>query len=97
MENLVYLELRRRGYKITVQSYRDAEVDFVASRSDAIEYYQVCQTLASEDTRRREVKALLRPDDNYPKTILTLDEYGLGCQDGIRIVNLLDWLLEDDG
>ena len=97
LENLVYLELRRRGYKITVQSYRDAEVDFVASRSDAIEYYQVCQTLASEDTRRREVKALLRPDDNYPKTILTLDEYGLGCQDGIRIVNLLDWLLEDDG
>ena len=97
LENIVYLELRRRGYRLVVQSYRDAEIDFVASRSDSIEYFQVCQTLASEDMKARVVKALLHPEDNYPKTVLTLDEYGLGIQDGVRIANLLDWLLEDGG
>ncbi len=97
LENIVYLELRRRGYRLMVQSYRDAEIDFVASRNDSIEYFQVCQTLASEGTRASEVKALLHPEDNYPKTVLTLDEYGLGIQDGVRIANLLDWLLEDGG
>ena len=59
-----------------------------------MEYFQVCQTLMSDDTRKREIKPLMRPKDNYPKTILTLDRFGLGNENGIQIKNVLDWLME---
>ena len=93
LENIVYIELLRRGYKVRAGSYRDSEVDFVAVRGDMAEYYQVCQTLMSDGTR--ETRSLLRPKDNYPKTILTLDRFGLGNEDGIIIRNVLDWLMDE--
>jgi hypothetical protein len=94
LENVVYVELLRRGYKVRVGSYRDSEVDFIASRDGEIEYYQVCQTLMTDGTRERETRALMRPADSYPKTVLTLDRFGLGNDNGIMIRNVVDWLLE---
>jgi hypothetical protein len=94
LENLVYVELLRRGYDVRVGCYRDSEVDFLAVRYDTMEYIQVCQTLMSDDTRKREIKPLMRPKDNYIKTILTLDHFGLGNENGIFIRNVLEWLLE---
>lgn len=94
MENLVYIELLRRGYDVRVGSYRDSEIDFMAYRYDSMEYYQVCQTMLSEDTKDREIKPLTKPRDNFPKTILTLDRFGLGNENGILVKNVLDWLLE---
>ena len=95
LENLVYVELLRRGYDVRIGSYRDAEIDFIASRYDDIEYIQVCQRLSSEETVARETRPLLRPKDNYTKTILTLDRYGLGDEKGINVVNAVDWMLEE--
>ncbi len=95
LENIVYIELLRRGYKVRTGSYRDSEVDFVAVKGDVAEYYQVCQTLMSDGTRDRETRFLLRPKDNYPKTILTLDRFGLGNEDGVIIRNVLDWLMDE--
>ncbi len=94
LENVVYVELLRRGYKVRVGSYRDSEVDFIASRDGEIEYYQVCQTLMTDGMRERETRALMRPADSYPKTVLTLDRFGLGNDNGIMIRNVVDWLLE---
>ena len=94
LENLVYVELLRRGYDVRVGCYRDSEVDFLAVRYDTMEYIQVCQTMMSDDTRKREIKPLMRPKDNYVKTILTLDHFGLGNENGILIRNVLEWLLE---
>ena len=94
LENLVYVELLRRGYNVRVGCYRDSEVDFIAVRYDTMEYIQVCQTMMSDDTRKREIKPLTRPKDNYVKTVLTLDRFGLGNENGILIRNVLDWLLE---
>ena len=94
LENVVYLELLRRGYTVRVGSYRDWEVDFTAMRDGVTEYYQVCLTMMSEDTREREFRSLRAIRDNFPKTILTLDQLGLGNEGGVGIVNVLDWLLD---
>lgn len=94
LENLVFVELLRRGYDVRVGCYRDSEVDFLAVRYDTMEYIQVCQTLMSEDTKDREIRSLMRPKDNYTKTILTLDRLGLGNENGILIRNVIDWLTE---
>jgi predicted AAA+ superfamily ATPase len=95
LENVVFVELLRRGYKVRVGSYRDSEVDFIASKDGGIEYYQVCQTLMTEGTKERETRSLMRPADNYPKTVLTLDRFGLGDDKGIAIRNVVDWLMGD--
>lgn len=96
VENVVYLELIRRGYVVRVCSYRDREIDFAAIKDDEVEYYQVTQTMMAEDTREREFGSLRLIKDNFPKTILTLDRLGLGTYEGIRVVNLCDWLLSRD-
>ncbi len=93
LENIVYLELLRRGYGVFVGSFRDQEIDFTAIREDDVRYYQVSQTVMAEDTYAREIGPMKAVDDNYRKTILTLDEFGLGDDGGIRIVNLIDWLM----
>ena len=93
LENIVYMELVSRGYTVRVGSYRDREVDFTALRSGRTEYFQVCQTMLAEDTRRRELRSLEGIPDNFPKTVLTLDTFGLGSEGGIEIVNVIDWLL----
>ena len=94
LENVVYLELVRRDYTVRVGSYRDWKVDFTAVRGGETEYYQVCLTMMSEDTRVRELRPLDAIRDNFPKTVLTLDRFGLGSENGIRIVNVLDWLTD---
>lgn len=93
LENIVFLELLRRGWRVFVGSYRDKEVDFTAIREDEIRYYQVSQTIMAEETYSREIGPLKAIGDNYPKTILTLDRFGLGNDSGIRTINLIDWLM----
>lgn len=93
LENIVFFELLRRGWRVFVGSYRDKEVDFTAIREDEIRYYQVSQTIMAEETYSREIGPLKAIGDNYPKTILTLDRFGLGNDSGIRTINLIDWLM----
>lgn len=94
LENVVFMELLRRGYEVRIGSYRDWEVDFTAIGLDGVEYYQICETMLSDDTYKRESRPFKAIKDNCPKTILTLDKFGLGSDDGIKIVNLVDWLLD---
>lgn len=93
LENIVFLELLRRGYTVRTGSYRDSEIDFVAIKGDSVEYYQVTMTVMPEDTRTRELRPLEGLKDNYFKTVLTMDRLGLGSEKGIRIANVIDWLL----
>ena len=96
VENIVFIELLRRGYTVRIGSYRDSEIDFMALRDNRIEYFQVCMTMLSHETRKRELNALTRPKDNYEKTVLTLDRIGLGNENGILVRNLVDWLTVTD-
>jgi len=84
----------RRGYRVFVGSFRDQKVDFTAIKRDELRYYQVSMTVLAEETYEREVRPLKGVRDSYPKTILTLDRFGLGNDEGIKVVNLIDWLLE---
>lgn len=94
LENIVFMELLRRGYEVRTGSYRDWEVDFTAIGPDGVEYYQICETMLSDDTYKRESRPFRAIKDNCPKTILTLDRFGLGSDEGIKILNLVDWLLD---
>lgn len=94
LENVVFMELLRRGYEVRIGSYRDWEVDFTVIGPDGVEYYQICETMLSDDIYKRESHPFKAIKDNCPKTILTLDKFGLGSNDGIKIVNLVDWLLD---
>ena len=94
IENVVYLELIRRGYDVRTGSYRDKEVDFSAVKGDETEYFQVTETMLAEDTRDREMRPLRSIRDSFPKTVLTLDRFGLGNYEGIKAINIIDWLLE---
>lgn len=94
LENIVFMELRRRYPTVRVGSYRDYEVDFTVSDDRGTEYYQVSLSMMSEATRDREFRSLEKVDDNFRKTVLTLDRFGLGSYDGIEVVNVIDWLLE---
>ena len=94
LENLVYIELLRRGYKVYIGKSGDYEIDFVAEKNGTVEYYQVCYLLSSEETRLRELRSLESLDDNYPKYILTLDDLPQSNANGIIRMNLRNWLLE---
>lgn len=92
IENIVYLELLRRGYTINIgKSGRDAEVDFVAVRDKKTEYYQVSASVLDDSALQRELASLRQIKDNYPKFLITLDDF-TGDHDGIQQVNLIDWL-----
>ncbi len=93
VENVVYLELIRRGYEVSVGKYGDTEVDFTARRGNDIEYYQVTLSMMAETTYDREVRPFRMIKDNYRKTILSLDSFPLEISDGIRHYNVIDWLL----
>lgn len=93
LENAVYLELIRRGYTVRIGSYRDKEVDFIAVMGNDVEYYQVAMTILSEETKKREFGSLEAIRDNFPKTVLTMDRFNLGNFSGIRVVNVIDWML----
>lgn len=92
LENVVYLELLRRGYAVRIGSYRGREIDFTAVRNGRVEYYQVCLSMMSPETRERELRPLSSVGDNFPKTILTADRLGLGTESGIEVANVTDWL-----
>ena len=93
IENIIYLELLRRGNIVNVGKINELEVDFVVKKENEIEYYQVTTSLYDEKVKEREINSLKAIKDNYNKTILTLDDYGVGKVDGINIVNLREWLL----
>ena len=95
LENLVYLELLRRGFKVNIGKYNDYEVDFVAENPNEIKYYQVTKTLVNDDVKNRELRALESIEDNYEKIILTMDKSINNDFNGIKIVNIIDFLLED--
>ena len=96
LENVIYLELLRRGFKVYVGKIGNTEVDFVARNARGLEYYQVSATVRGEDTLQRELTPLKAIKDNYPKTILTLDDDPDADYDGVRRVNALSWLLESE-
>ena len=93
LENVVYLELLRRGYEVNVGKMGQTEVDFVAKKDDVISYYQVTASLTEQTTFEREIRPLKKINDNYPKKILTLDRFTLGNYEGIEVQNAVDWLL----
>lgn len=94
LENIVYFELLRRGYRVFVGSFRDQEVDFTVIKGDTVEYYQVSKTVLADSTYRREMDPLKSVRDNYEKTVLTMDRFGLGNDEGVKVVNVIDWLLD---
>lgn len=93
LENVIYLELLRRGFDVYVGKIDDFEVDFVAQTQKKTIYYQVAATVRDENTLLRELKPLQKINDNYPKVILTLDDDPEADYDGIRRINALDWLM----
>ena len=94
LENIVYLELLRRGYKVYIGKSGDKEVDFVAKNSKGVIYFQVAYTVRDENTLKRELSALESINDHYPKFILTMDLDPEVDYNGIRKINVLDWLMD---
>ena len=95
LENIVYLELIRRGYRVYVGHLQNGEIDFVAKKPHRSEYYQVSYTVMEDTTLRRELSPLEQLDDNYPKYLLTMDVlHKTDNHNGIEQKNVLDWLLE---
>ena len=93
VENIVFFELLRRGCKVTIGKYQENEVDFVAEKRGELTYIQVTTDMVSESTFDREMKPLYAIQDNYKKIVLTLDKLTVGNYDGIKVVNVIDWLL----
>lgn len=94
IENIVYLELERRGNKVHIGKYGSTEVDFVTQKEGVLTYYQVTADMTAEETFEREMRPLRNIQDNYEKIVLTLDRFSTGNYDGIKVVNVIDWLLE---
>ena len=93
LENLVYLELRRRGYSVFIGKLADKEIDFIATRQDEKVYVQVCRTLPEGSDRELDNLKLIR--DNYPKYVVTMDSSVCGNEDGIKIVHIKDFLIQE--
>ena len=96
LENIVYLELCRRGYTVYVGKTSDGEIDFVAVRQNEKIYVQVTQEINSEKTEKREYNRLLEIPDNYPKFVLTTDEFAGGNYEGIKTMHIADFLLSSE-
>lgn len=96
LENIVYLELLRRGYDVAVGKVGSYEIDFIASKFNEKMYIQVSESLSSEEVRNRELTPLKKINDNYPKVILTLDTYISESYNGIKVMNLLTFLLDEE-
>ncbi len=95
LENVVYLELRRRGYTVNIGKTPDGEIDFVATRQNDKLYVQVTEKIVEESTEHREFDRLLEIRDNYPKYVLRTDEYADGNHEGIKVMHVADFLLSD--
>ena len=96
LENVVYLELLRRGYKVNIGKTNEYEVDFVAENPNIIKYYQVTQSLQNDEVRDRELRSLESINDNYEKIILTMDKTINNDYNGIKVINIVEWLLIDE-
>ena len=94
LENLVYFELLRRGYKVTIGKVGNTEVDFVAEKQGVYQYFQVTADMTAQETFEREIRPLENIRDNYEKMILTMDRLTPGNYNGIQVRYLLDWLIE---
>ena len=93
LENIIYFELLRRGYSVNIGKVGTTEIDFVARKNEEVFYYQVTASMVEETTFEREMFPLRSINDNYPKTVITLDRFTLGNYEGIKVVNAIDWLL----
>ena len=96
LENIVYLELRRRGYNVNVGKSHNGEIDFVAARQNEKLYVQVTQQISSEKTEKREYDKLLEINDNYPKYVLWTDPFAEGNYKGIKTMHIADFLLQEE-
>ena len=96
LENVVYFELLRRGYKVMIGKLGNTEVDFVAEKKGEYTYYQVTADMTAQETFDRELRPLTLIRDNYEKVVLTADRLTVGNYNGIRVKNLIDWLLRKD-
>ena len=96
LENIVYLELLRRGYRVNIGKIGDYEVDFVAENPHTIRYYQVAQSISDEDVRAREIRSLENIPDNYEKIILSMDRSINNDYNGIKVRNIISWLLDSE-
>ena len=94
-ENLIYIELLRRGYEVYIGKYNDIEIDFIAIKPNETIYYQVTRSILDEKVEEREKKSLLAIKDNYKKMILTMDRVKDKQIEGIEVVNIIDFLLEE--
>ena len=97
LENLVYFELLRRDYKVTIGKVGNTEVDFVAERQGTYQYFQITADMTAKETFEREIRPLENIRDNYEKTILTMDRLTPGNYNGIQVRYLLDWLIGTKG
>lgn len=93
-ENLIYMELLRRGYEVYVGQYNTLEIDFIAIKPDEKIYYQVARSIMDENVEEREKRSLLAINDNCKKVILTMDNVSKKQLDGIDVVNIIDFLLQ---
>ena len=96
LENTVYFELLRRGYKVTIGKYGNTEVDFVAEKQQVYKYFQVTADMTVQETFHREMRPLKNIRDNYEKTILTSDQLTTGNYNGIQVKNIIEWLLDPE-
>lgn len=94
IENVVYFELLRRGYDVAIGKVDNAEIDFIASKADDKLYVQVTESMISEDVRRRELAPLQKIQDNYEKIVLSLDTGLDSSYEGIKSINLIEWLID---
>ena len=96
LENIVYLELKRRGYDVYIGKMNDKEIDFVATKQNDKIYVQVTQEIKSEKTQKREYDQLLEIRDNYPKYVVMANDFAGGNYEGIKTMNIIDFLLSKD-
>ena len=94
LENIVYLELLRRGYRVYVGKVNNTEIDFVAENRDGIKYFQVALTVRDEKVLERELRSLKNTEDHYPKYLITMDMDLTADYEGITKINIVDWLLQ---
>lgn len=94
IENIVFLELMRRGGQVNIGKFGITEVDFVVQKEGLLIYYQVTADMTVKETFEREMRPLRSIPDNYEKIVLTLDRFSLGNYDGIKVMNVIDWLLK---
>ena len=95
LENIVYFELLRRGFDVSIGKIDNAEVDFIATKVDEKQYIQVTESMENEDVRKRELFPLQKIGDNYEKIILSLNPGMENSYDGIKSINLIDWLISE--